>query len=256
MSTGNTLSSLEISKPTLVRNEEEKRKALDIRILTMVQGGKSLAHVSRELNLKYARCYYVFIRHGLSVKQIKSVNIDVITVGRENSDSREPHMVDLLEHGSSLLEIREPKKCSIKVTSEELQRHERLLRYRAFVAGLSVYRYLRLRSLIGKQRFAFLRVVMTNYEKNKKLLKNFGDQPLFQMSVEELFHVYLMGGKKFFPDLLPLDAFDALTKRRSGYMLSRYNWSLPCTVDNLHVVTKKEFGYTLGKKRSARQKNK
>lgn len=172
-------------------------------------------------------------------------NVTIQEIARGCSISTQKALWILESHGVDRETVRSLGKPYYGITSDELEKRHRELRYHAFIAGLSVSEYTTLRKRIGVARFAKLREHMSTSEKNHKLLKNAPDGPIHQMSALELFLVYVDAGQRIFPGTTELAAFDAITSADSGYMLVRTNWRLPYITENVNVVSRTEFGNRL-----------
>ncbi len=213
-------------------------KTTESKVRKLKDKGKSLRQISKKLGISRDE---VFLFLQESYKQNPpSINKDGLAkkVEKVIKEKNFSH-----EECSSKKE-----KLYYSLTSEQLEEHNRRIAYYAYCAGLSIAEYHAMRREIGVARFSHLRKIMTLDERNKKLLRHppRDHDPLFQMSARELFDVYLEEGKKLFPDKKPLDVFDILTAKGSGFMLIRIDLGKPFIVGNVTIISKKEFGRRLG----------
>lgn len=254
---------------TSARHISSNARDKEIVRLRVVEG-KSIGQISLDLGIRKSTIFNVLQKH------YAKKNVEVFKKKRRKVkrrpliDNRFPKMLTLVERNITIQDIAKASSVSIQkalwileshgvtketirnlgkpyygITSDELEKRHRELKYHAFVAGLSISEYIALRKRIGVARFVKLREHMTTSEKNHKLLKNSLNCPMHQMSALELFLVYVSEGQRIFPGTTELEAFDAVTTVDSGYMLVRLNRNLPYTKENVHVISRAEFGTRL-----------
>lgn len=184
-----------------------------------------------------------FVEICFSLEQGKSMQ----DIAKDLHLSRERVRQILDSHGTSIGDFKE-ERYYYDISSELMRRRELSAERHAFIAGMSLVEYQAMRAKIGLKRFARLQEIAHTCENNKKVLKNFRGEKVFQMSTAELFEVFFEAAKKIYPDKPPIEAFDTVLARNSGYQLARERVELPFIKGNVRITTRSEFGQLLSNK--------
>lgn len=177
-----------------------------------------------------------------SLKQGKNMQ----DVAKDLHISRERVRQILDSHGTSISDFKE-ERYYYGISSEHMRDKELSAKRHAFIAGMSIAEYRAMRAKIGRNRFARLQYIAETCEKNKRVLKNFKGEQIFEMSIAELFKVFFEAAKQMYPDKSPTEALDTILVINSGYQLTRENVKLPFIKGNVRITTKSEFGHIASK---------
>ncbi len=180
------------------------------------------------------------------IPELKEGGQTLEQIGKKYNVSGERVRQILLRWGFWEMDSKKEKNSPYPLTSDEMLVHEQKLKRLAFKCGVSAAELVKLRQRIGQDRYVRLRTLLRTTERNRIIVKNYKGDSLMQMSILELLEVYMKEGKKLFPDLSVTQAVDKVLSPKSGYVLSRKDFSQPYIPNNVHLVTRKEFGRIFG----------
>jgi hypothetical protein len=188
-----------------------------IYILEAVDQGESLSQTARKLNFSKSRVSYVLISHGFDYKSLREK-----VLAEKNLESNQNQL------------------------NESCLR----LRGRAFKCGLSVYDYLKLKEILGREIFSLfiirLQGMYNNSDSTRFSIDN-DKQEYAQVSALDILEVYLDYINFNFKGEDKRKVLLHMLKNGREYMLVRKDLSKPYIKNNVQVLSQKDHGVMVGK---------